>query len=76
MYYNNARNTLQIYNLFTILYEFFVTICSSLSSKGFSYVKVRQQGSSQVKIFVVCITLTPAFVNLDFRLRGVRKIVH
>ena len=69
MYYNNARNTLQIYNLFTILYEFFVTICSSLSGTGFSYVKVRQQGSSQVKIFVVCITLTPAFVNLDFRLR-------
>lgn len=67
MYYNNARNTLQIYNLFTILYEFFVTICSLLSSTGFSYVKVRQQGSSQVKIFVVCIT--PAFVNLDFRVR-------
>ena len=68
MYYNNARNTLQIYNLFTILYEFFVTICSSLSSTGFSYVKSRQQGSSQVKIFVVCFKLTPAFVNLDFRL--------
>lgn len=67
MYYNNARNTLQIYNLFTILYEFFVTICSLLSSTGFSYVKVRQQGSSQVKIFVVCIT--PAYVNLDFRVR-------
>lgn len=67
MYYNNARNTLQIYNLFTILYEFFVTICSLLSITGFSYVKVRQQGSSQVKIFVVCIT--PAYVNLDFRVR-------
>ena len=69
MYYKNARNTLQFYNLFTILYEFFVTICSSLSSTRFSYVKVRQKGSSQGKIFVVCITLTPAFVNLDFRVR-------
>ena len=33
----------------------------------FHGLKVRQQGSSQVKIFVVCIT--PAFVNLDFRVR-------
>ena len=61
----------EIHSKFTTYLQYFMNSLLQfvLSSTGFSYVKVRQQGSPQVKIFVVCITLTPAFVNLDFHVR-------
>ena len=63
----------EIHSKFTTYLQYFMNSLSQFvlrfQVQVFHNVKVRQQGSSQVKISVVCITLTPAFVNLDFRLR-------
>ena len=63
----------EVHSRFTTYLQYFMNSLLHLvlrfQVQVWSYVKVRQQASSQVKIFVVYITLTPAFVNLDFRVR-------